>query len=179
MAGNGDETGRDRTGGAEPEGAGWAAAVMAVMRTVMDRAVEVVKDVEIETGDVGKAERVARTVGVISRSVRSIQLAQTRARGRSSEHQTAEEAMRQAIEYDPEQVAAMRDELWKRALELEAIIERKTGARNAERRGHSEAAEGPAGIGRASGADAVELADLGAAGRSGSGKDICRRALAS
>ena len=144
MAGKGDEAGRGGPEGADASGLVWAAAVMAAMRALVDKAVAAAEAVEIRKGDVLEAGRVARAAGNIARAVRSIQAAQPRVRGRPSQTQDPEEHMDAAIEYDPERVAAMREELWSRCVELRDIIERKGRAEDAGGPGAGGLAQGGA-----------------------------------
>lgn len=141
MTGNGDETGRAGPEGADVSGRVWAAAVMAAMRALVDKAVAAAESVDIKPGDILEAGRVARVAGNIARAVRSIQAAEPRARARRPQTSTPEEQMGEAVEYDPERVAAMRDELWSRCLELRDFIEgmgwsvaRRAGGRRGRRR---------------------------------------------
>ncbi|MBU1346643.1 MAG: hypothetical protein KKA16_06785 [Alphaproteobacteria bacterium] len=170
MTGNQDEAGR--TG---PEGAGWAGERMLWIRDLVDETIMAVQIVGTPQDDAA-ADRRARAIVNIARAIKAV-AALERPIAQVDE-QPSEMEMSDSCEYEPERMAAMRDELDSRLSGLRAIIEEKRMDRDAGRAGAGSGVGIDPEAAGASGGAAEGLAHLGDAGRSGSGQDLCGRLLA-
>lgn len=161
MAGNGNEAGK-----------GWAEETTHLLRELVNEAVFALCASPIAAGDVVAADRRARAVVNIARAVKTVEALKALARQTRTQAETPEDEMGEQREYDPEQLAALREDVFSRCVELRNIIDRKRAARDVERRG---AGGDPRGDPEADGApdrDTVGLADLADAGGPGGGQDL-------
>lgn len=169
MAGNGVED------GAGARGADWARDSRRVLQALIDETIMAISETKIEAGDLVAADRMARTVVNVARAIKVVE---SLGRSNPGSATTPEDEMGDSREYTPDEEAAMRDELFRRCESLNDILERKKRARHAERGGAGGGTEGDAEAGGTPGGDALGLADLGDAGRTGGGQDLRRGPLA-
>jgi hypothetical protein len=113
MTGNQDRAGR---------AAAWAADLQDQFMPMIDESVAVAKAMRPAAGDLAAAERRARTVGVLARSVRAV-VAMIPA-PRRSDSRTEEDEMKHRDD-SPENLERMRAELEARLDRLNAVLESK------------------------------------------------------
>lgn len=171
MTGNQDEAGR--TG---PEGAGWARANLAVLRGLIDETIEVIAT-DTPTNTI-EADRRARAITNVARAIKSVETMIVTPRPARNDNDP-EDDMSEEQDDDPELVAQLRAELVGRLDRLRASVEAKSLARKPEISDEAAPCEpGAAGIEPSSDRAGGRLADLGDAGRTGGGKDLCGGLLA-
>lgn len=167
MTGNRDETGR--TG---PEGADWARGRVALLRDLIDETIAAIsQDVPV---DVTGADKRARAVTNVARAIKAVESIFAH-----PDVENPEDEMSNQRDDDPQVVAQLRAELAGRLDRLHAIVEQKRADRRARDGGATEGGPeaGPE-DGGASGPAGAGVADLGDAGRTGGGKDVCGGLLA-
>ncbi len=173
MTGNQDETGRSG-----PEGVGWARTNTQWLRSFVDEAILAVSAARLEPGDVAGADRMARAVVNIGRAIKTVEGLSGPGPDEPNTTENPEDEMSERREYTPERLAAMRDELFSRCVDQRDMLERKRAARDVGGSGAGEPSDRRAEPGGASETTGGGLADLGDAGRPGSGQDLCGGLLA-
>ena len=103
--------------------AAWSDALQDQFMQMIDEVVAVAKAVTSETGDLGAAERRARTVGVFARSVRAVVALSPPPR--SGGDRQLEEGEMKHRDDSPENLERMRAELETRLDRLNAVLESK------------------------------------------------------
>ncbi len=161
MARNGDEAGKD-----------WAEETTLALRELVNEAVFALCASPIAAGDVVAADRRARAVVNIARAVKTVEALRALARKTRTQAETPEDEMGEQRDYDPERLAALREDVFSRCAELRNIIEQKRAVRDAERGATGGDPEGDPETTEAPDRDPVGLEDLADAGGPGGGQDL-------